>query len=121
MLPGMDGFELCRRIRRDGGRTPILFLTARGRDEEQVRTAAGKLADFLASGAAKMDDPKPEVLGPAPAPIGKIRGIHRWQVLVRGKGGSARALVSAALAQKKALSLPSAVTLAVDVDPLDLL
>ena len=83
--------------------------------------AAGLLADFLASGADKMDEPRPEVLGPAEAPIGKIRGIHRWQVLVRGRAGSARALVSAALAQRKALKLPSAVTLAVDVDPLDLL
>ena len=68
-----------------------------------------------------MGEPRPEVLGPAPAPIGKIRGVHRWQVLVRGRTGSARALVAGALAQRKALKLPSAVTLAVDVDPLDLL
>jgi primosomal protein N' (replication factor Y) len=99
----------------------LVGIVARGRDEEQVREAAGRLADFLADGADKMSDPKPEVLGPAPAPIGKIRGIHRWQVLVRGRGGTARALVAGALAQKKALGLPSAVTLAVDVDPLDLL
>jgi primosomal protein N' (replication factor Y) len=99
----------------------LVGIVARGRDEDQVREAASLLADFLASGADKMDEPRPEVLGPAEAPIGKIRGIHRWQVLVRGRAGSARALVSAALAQKKALKLPSAVTLAVDVDPLDLL
>jgi primosomal protein N' (replication factor Y) len=99
----------------------LVGIVARGRDEDQVREAAGRLADFLASGADKMDEPRPEVLGPAEAPIGKIRGIHRWQVLVRGRAGSARALVSAALAQRKALKLPSAVTLAVDVDPLDLL
>ena len=68
-----------------------------------------------------MSDPRPEVLGPAPAPLGKIRGVHRWQVLVRGRAGSARALVAGALEQKKALKLPSSVTLAVDVDPLDLL
>jgi len=86
-----------------------------------VREAAVQVADFLESGAEQMDDPRPEVLGPAPAPLEKIRGIYRWHVLVRGRAGSARALVSGALAQKKALKLPSAVTLAVDVDPLDLL
>ena len=38
MLPGMDGFELCRRIRHSGalGRTPILFLTARSDEVDRV-------------------------------------------------------------------------------------
>ncbi len=99
----------------------LVGITARGRDEDQVREAAGRLADFLARGSEHMGDPRPEVLGPAPAPLEKIRGVYRWQVIVRGRGGSARALVAGALVQKRALKLPSAVTLAVDVDPLDLL
>jgi two-component system alkaline phosphatase synthesis response regulator PhoP len=37
MLPGMDGFEFCRRIRGDSSSVPILFLTARGRDEDRIR------------------------------------------------------------------------------------
>jgi two-component system, OmpR family, alkaline phosphatase synthesis response regulator PhoP len=36
MLPGMDGFELCHRIRAVGMATPILMLTARGRTEDKV-------------------------------------------------------------------------------------
>jgi len=99
----------------------LVSITVRGRDQDPVREAAGLLADFLSNGADKMDDPRPEVLGPAAAPLEKIRGVYRWQVLVRGRAGTARALVSGALSQKKALKLPSAVTLAVDVDPLDLL
>ena len=99
----------------------LVGITARGRDEDEVREAAGRLADFLERGSEHMEDPRPEVLGPAPAPLEKIRGAYRWQVIVRGRGGSARALVAGALAQKKALKLASAVTLAVDVDPLDLL
>lgn len=47
MLPGMDGLELCRRIRHDGGRVPILFLTARGRDEDRIKGLEGGGDDYL--------------------------------------------------------------------------
>ncbi len=37
MLPGMDGFEVCRRLRQKGVRDPILMLTARGQEIDKVR------------------------------------------------------------------------------------
>ena len=37
MLPDLDGFEVCRRLRTDGSRTPVLFLTARDGTEDKVR------------------------------------------------------------------------------------
>ncbi len=36
MLPGKDGFEVCRELRRAGVRTPIIFLTARAQEAEKV-------------------------------------------------------------------------------------
>ncbi|OYW15241.1 MAG: DNA-binding response regulator [Sphingomonadales bacterium 12-62-5] len=36
MLPGKDGFEVCREVRRAGLRTPILMLTARAQEAEKV-------------------------------------------------------------------------------------
>ncbi|MCI0679064.1 MAG: response regulator transcription factor [Actinobacteria bacterium] len=36
-MPGIDGFEVCRRIRRDGLQTPVIFLTARD-DIDDIRT-----------------------------------------------------------------------------------
>ncbi|MCD4691049.1 primosomal protein N', partial [bacterium] len=101
--------------------TRLVSIIVRGRDETQVMRSAVHVADFLERGADQMPAPAPEVLGPAPAPIERIKGVYRWQILVRGRGGSARALVAGALEQEKALRLPSAVQLAVDVDPMDLL
>jgi DNA-binding response OmpR family regulator len=36
MLPGKDGFDVCRELRRAGLRTPILMLTAKAREAEKV-------------------------------------------------------------------------------------
>ncbi|MDE3198062.1 MAG: response regulator transcription factor, partial [Acidobacteriota bacterium] len=38
MLPGQDGFEICRRLRQGGklARTPIIFLTARSDEVDRV-------------------------------------------------------------------------------------
>ena len=36
MLPGKDGFEVCRELRRAGLRTPILMLTAKAQEAEKV-------------------------------------------------------------------------------------
>ncbi len=36
MLPGIDGLEVCRRLRADGNNIPILFLTARGSDADRI-------------------------------------------------------------------------------------
>jgi DNA-binding response OmpR family regulator len=36
MLPGPDGFEVCRELRRIGVDTPIVLLTARTQEAEKV-------------------------------------------------------------------------------------
>lgn len=37
MMPDIDGFEVCRRLRSDGVKSPILFLTAKDTTEDKVR------------------------------------------------------------------------------------
>jgi two-component system OmpR family response regulator len=36
MLPDLDGFEIVRRLRRDGSRVPVIFLTARDAQADKV-------------------------------------------------------------------------------------
>ena len=36
MMPGMDGFDVVRRLRTDGQRVPVLFLTARDSTEDKI-------------------------------------------------------------------------------------
>ncbi len=37
MMPDLDGFEVCRRLRNDGVKAPVLFLTAKDGTEDKVR------------------------------------------------------------------------------------
>jgi DNA-binding response OmpR family regulator len=36
MLPGIDGLEVCRRLRRDHPRLPVVMLTALGEEEDRI-------------------------------------------------------------------------------------
>ena len=47
MLPGIDGFETCRRLRDDGVWTPVLLLTARDSVEDRVAGLDGGADDYL--------------------------------------------------------------------------
>ena len=47
MLPGIDGFETCRRLREAGVWSPVLMLTARGEVEDRVAGLDGGADDYL--------------------------------------------------------------------------
>ena len=47
MMPGLDGFETCRRLRADGVWVPVLLLTARDAVEDRVRGLDGGADDYL--------------------------------------------------------------------------
>ena len=48
MLPGIDGFETCRRLRDEGVWTPVLLLTARDSVEDRVAGLDTGADDYLA-------------------------------------------------------------------------
>jgi two-component system OmpR family response regulator len=47
MLPGIDGFEVCRRLRADGVWVPVLMLTARDDVDDRVRGLDDGADDYV--------------------------------------------------------------------------
>jgi len=47
LLPGMDGYQVCRRLRGQGVQTPVLMLTARGAVEDRVTGLDAGADDYL--------------------------------------------------------------------------
>jgi DNA-binding response OmpR family regulator len=47
MLPGLDGTEVCRRLRAAGKDVPVLMLTARGREEDRVGGLRAGADDYV--------------------------------------------------------------------------
>ena len=47
MLPKVDGFEVCRRLRAEGDQTPILFVTARDLPPDRVKGLMTGGDDYL--------------------------------------------------------------------------
>ncbi|MDQ7086427.1 MAG: response regulator transcription factor [Acidobacteriota bacterium] len=76
MLPGLDGFTICERIRHAGRDVPVLFLTARGTLDDRLRGLGAGGDDYL---------PKPFHLGELLARIEAILRRRLW--LTRGTAG----------------------------------
>jgi two-component system response regulator MprA len=53
LMPGLDGLEVCRRIRATGNRTPVLMLTARAEVSERVAGLEAGADDYLAKPFAR--------------------------------------------------------------------
>jgi two-component system, OmpR family, response regulator MprA len=48
LMPNLDGFEVCRRLRAAGDSTPVLMLTALGRVDDRVTGLDAGADDYLA-------------------------------------------------------------------------
>src|SRR6188472_3276247 len=46
-MPGLDGLEVCRRLRSAGDRTPVLMLTARDAVDDRVAGLEAGADDYL--------------------------------------------------------------------------
>ncbi len=88
----------------------MIVLRLDARDAEVVAREAARIAEAAtAAGGGKI-----RVLGPAEAPIARVRGRHRYQVWLASRD---RAPLVAAARAASGVKLASDVRLAVDVDP----
>ena len=74
MLPFVDGYEVCRTMRRAGDTTPVLFLSAKGRPDDRVAGLAAGGDDYL---------PKPFHL---PEFLLRVQNMLRRRVWSRNRG-----------------------------------
>ncbi|HET9328227.1 MAG TPA: primosomal protein N' [Candidatus Eisenbacteria bacterium] len=107
--------------RREAGYPPfrrLATLLLDGPDESQVEDAAEACATALRPTA---DSRRVEVLGPSPHAFARLRGRHRWHVLLKGEGAAVRACAAAGLDWAETRARPGAVRVQVDVDPVEIL
>ncbi|MHC4143338.1 MAG: response regulator transcription factor [Planctomycetota bacterium] len=71
MLPKMDGFEVCKQLRRDGVGTPILMLTAKSQEVDKVLGLELGADDYL----TKPFSPR-ELLARVKAILRRVKGTR---------------------------------------------
>ena len=106
--------------RRSAGFPPFGRLAAfrwRGEDEAAVERSAQQGTQHLKQLAAGGT-----ILGPAPAPLARLRGHFRWQALLRGESArQVHQFAEGALAAMQKMARKQKVTLTLNIDPLTLM
>lgn len=107
-----------RALRRELGYPPygrLANLIVRGRSHKGVADTASQLASVLREIVA----PEWGILGPSPCPLARLKGIHRWHVLLKAPEA---ADISSPVAEALRKLRPAAdVSVGPDIDPVDLL
>jgi len=91
-----------------------------GPDENETRSASLELARLVSAIAVDGSEPELEVLGPAPAPLTRLRGRYRYQLLVKGQPGPLLRGATETLVKATA-GLASPLQASVDVNPMSML
>jgi primosomal protein N' (replication factor Y) len=98
----------------------LISLCVSGKTEAAVRSAAERWASAVKDHGGKGPGPF-TVLGPIPASVERVRGRHRWQILVKSADGdAARRSVQATLGKMEAATEHRRLKFDVDVDPVEL-
>jgi primosomal protein N' (replication factor Y) len=85
----------------------------------EVKQCAELLGIRLRAEGSKTGAEGIQILGPASAPIERMRGRYRWQILIKGKQPAG--VLELARRAQKFFEGPRSVRLGVDVDPQNML
>jgi primosomal protein N' (replication factor Y) (superfamily II helicase) len=89
-----------------------------GNAAERVAQVAARVARRAEAAAIAHPEADVEVLGPAPAPLARLRGRTRWQILIKAPSTRIVAWMGDLLSE---LEVPPGVDLSLDVDPVGML
>ena len=113
------------RLRQELGWPPysrMALVRIEGAEAAAVREMAERAGSALRSQAKDIRGDAMRVLGPAPAPIERLRGRYRWQVVVRSAEATAmRAALATMQAQLGHRDARGGVFVGVDIDPVNML
>ncbi|WP_041278703.1 replication restart helicase PriA [Desulfotalea psychrophila] len=98
----------------------LIAFHIRGENEGQVKNSAGNIANFC---RRENRDKKLQVdiLGPAPAPIDRIKDSYRWQVLIKGSCYEKLHTLCHRVESAGKELLLAKITMIIDVDPENLM
>ena len=102
--------------------TRMVCIRCEGRDGEQVKAYVESVAESLIENMRDIQQERPTILGPAPAPLERLNGRERWHLLIKSEDRrSLHDVVRKAVEQVRARGRAAGVRLVVDVDPYDML
>lgn len=115
---GRDAFLAVESSEREVAHMPpysrLVGIIVSGREENLVQMVSRELGKTAPQGVSK-SGAKVQTLGPAPAPLARLRGNFRYRLLVRAdKGINVQKTVKAWVTSVK---VPSAVRVYIDIDP----
>ncbi|MCB0277325.1 MAG: response regulator transcription factor [Calditrichaeota bacterium] len=102
MMPGMSGFDVCRKMREQGNQTPVLMLTAKGEEIDKVlglelgaddymtkpfglRELLARIKAILRRSGDSNSSPAADEEGPGEITIGRLRVLpETYQAYVDG-------------------------------------
>ncbi len=96
----------------------VALLTLKGRNEDKVKFSAEHLKRELEKLSKSEGMAGLKISGPAPAPLPRAENLYRYQIMLRTRAMTKLSQSLAKIAQT--LTLPDDVSLAVDIDPVDL-
>lgn len=117
---GFARYELAQRAELS---YPPFSRLVLARIEARRETDARSIADDYAKLVRTLADETTQVLGPAPAPLLRLRGWYRWQILLRSKHSASmrRSAAQARTLLRERLHRNTKVRIILDVDPQSLL
>jgi primosomal protein N' (replication factor Y) len=100
----------------------LILVIFSGRTLKTVTDTARKFAGMLGRKAKAEKRKDIQILGPAPAPLSRIKNQYRWQLLIKTKDVvTTSGLINRILKEEKDAKRKTAVRTVVDVDPMNML